>query len=199
MGLLELTTTARVRALLEVGGKTWGSADPAIGQSITAVSAAIERYLGRELKSEARTRGFDLRPGQAIVWLPAYPIASVASVFNDATRVFAAATEIAATNFAVDDQLGSIEFDLYVPVAGPRVLRVTWTGGVGADAATAAAAYPDLSLACELQVAYLMQRRNSLGGTAQQAGGGSTTYSEPIALLPKVKELLAPHRRVRFG
>lgn len=49
---------------------------------------------------------------------------------------------------------------------------------------------PDLAKACEMQAAYMFQRRNSLGRTAVQSGNAQTTFQGDYDLLAGVKRIL---------
>lgn len=197
MAIVDLTTVARVKAVLEQGGKTWSAADALIAQLVTEVSAAIERHLCRGLKAEARVEDFDIAPGQRVLVVEASPIAASPAVVvrADVARVFGDDTIVATTDYVVRSRLGIIEFDAYQPAPGPGVVRVAYTGGLGADGTAIAAGYPDLAAACEMQVAAIVTRRGNLGSSATSGGGGATTYTGALDWLPQVKALLAPLRR----
>lgn len=200
---LELTTLARVKAFANADSVAWSAGVETLAtQLIRSVSRAIERHLGRELKAEARTIDLDVEPGRSLLWLPAYPVSAVASVKLDASREFASSSIVAATAYVVDGRLGAVRFLSPPGVYGPLAARVTYTGGIAADAAAVVAdgsEYLDLAEACELQVLYEVRRRDNPGGTSTQGGGGSTTFEGALKLLTRVLELLAPHRRVFCG
>ena len=203
MAVLELTTATRVKAYAEgFGGKSWGTtADALLAQVIPDVSRRVEQYLCRHMKSEARTEYVTLQSGQRLVSLKGFPVAAspAAVLKNDSLRTFGSDTVVTATNYFLDLVLGVVEFDGWVPVPGPGVLQVVYTGGMAADTASFVAAYPDIAGAADRQVLYVVQRRLNPGGTLQQAGGASATYEGPLKLLPDVEQALAPYRRVRHG
>jgi len=57
--------------------------------------------------------------------------------------------------------------------------------------------YPDVVEACNLQVAFVFQRRDPLGVVSLNTEAGSIQMETPVKLIPLVKELLAGHRNVR--
>jgi hypothetical protein len=198
--VLSLTTAARVKAFLEVGGKSWTAADTLLTQLIPEVSAAFERHCGREFFLEERTRDFDVRPGQMVVQLPAWPITALTEVRNalDPDDFAEASSLVDSDDYVANTRLGIVEFYGPTLVSGPQVLRVKWTGGLAATDANLVAGYPDLALACEMQVAYLLQRRATLGANVQSGGGASMSFGEPgVDLLPDVLRKLAPYVRYR--
>jgi hypothetical protein len=56
-------------------------------------------------------------------------------------------------------------------------------------------AYPAIVEACNQQVAFLFQRKDSLGTTNISTEGGSIGMETPVQLTKMVKEFLAPYRR----
>jgi len=190
---IDLTTTARVKELLDVDDSETGS-DAAIGRLVTSVSARIERYLRRGVEAAARTETFDVMHGRTTYALHAYPVSAVASVKIATSYNFAAAgAKTSNTDYHVDLAAGIVE-QLTTWLTGPRVLQVVYTGGLAADTATVLSNYPDLADAAEKQCVEEWLRRTSLSRTNSNASG-VTEARDVVTLLPIVREILAPYRR----
>lgn len=186
---MDLTTAARVKALIEAGGKAQTALDGMISTLVTVVSAAVEQYLGLGCELKARTETFDLADGQRVVRLGA-PAASISSVKHDLAHVFGAGTDLASTTYNLDDDGRLLYLDDATVTPGRRVLRVAYSGGVAANPAAFAAAWPDVAGACDLQVAHLIQRRDTLGTANLAVGGASEGFDGGVDLLPIVKRVL---------
>lgn len=193
---VDLTTKARVQALLASGGQKTTPFDSWLPTLISDVSARFERYMGRGTKAEARTEDFDAAPDVDRFFLEAYPVSAVASVSYDPDRAFGAETVLDADSYALDARRGIVILDHYaLGRYSPRAVRIVYTGGLGAAAANVVSSYPDLALAADLQIAHLLKQRNALGATAVSAGGGSTSFVGGYALLPEVVATLESYRR----
>ncbi len=59
-------------------------------------------------------------------------------------------------------------------------------------------AYPDIAYACELQTVFVFTRRRDVGMKSVQVAGASVSNYETFKLLPEVKALLNPFRRITF-
>lgn len=169
--------------------------DAALTALIDSVSVAIERYLDRKLYSEERTEYYNVTNRRQEVVLRAYPVATIASVKNSASWDWDNVTAIAAAQYDADDESGLLYVKQNLAV-GRRALQIVYTAGIGTTAAGVATAHPDLAIAAEMQVADEFVRRDSLG-TVQfnLTDGGGTGYQSGVALLPGVRERLAPWRR----
>ena len=204
---MDLTTLQRVRDFLKVPtGKT--EPDTLINQFIPQVSQAIERYLGREglIQSTARIEYHDAEYGQMNLWLRAFPVTSIAEIANDYDRAFAATSVVDAGNYVLYPNTGRVNFYKVALIGGPQVVRVTYTGGIAANTAALVTAAPDLALACEMQVAFLFQRKNILGSTGSSSQGGSISLDKPggdggagAGLIPEVVGILEPFTRAYYG
>lgn len=193
---MDVTTKARVQALLASGGQKTAPLDSLIPTLISGVSAAFELHLGRPLEATSRTETFDADPTVRRFFLRAAPVSAVASVKYDPDRVFGADTLIDSDSYAVDEDLGIVILDGYVLGSfSPRAVQVVYTGGLGADQAALEAAFPELVHAADLQVAHLAKQRHALGATSISAGGGSTAFVGGYDLLPEVRSILELLRR----
>lgn len=194
---IDLSTTARVKAFLGAGGTSLSTAqDTVIAQLIAFYSARFEHEMGRWTKSEARTEQYDIEPGQRMVALKGWPIASIASVKNDDTRTFGSDSVIDPTLYYANLTKGTLQFDWIEPVAGPGALQVVYTAGMAADTTAFITAYPDLAQALDLQVAEVIRRKDRLGATNMSFQGGGFGYEAAVKLLPEVRTTLDLHRRV---
>lgn len=192
---MDLTTVARVKAILEISG---AQHDTVLGQLVTGVSAAIERFLNRRAKEQAYTEQYDVIPGQQRLFLRAYPVAAApAAIFaNDISRTFGGSAVIPATNYYLDLERGIVEFDRQPLVYGPGVVQAIYTGGMGTDENDFVINFPDVAQAAEAQIAYLWQRRGMKGVATLSSGGASISLETPtIELQPGVRAMIQRHRR----
>lgn len=192
---MDLTTSTRVRALLEGGGIQQGSLATLIAQAITDVSAYVERYLDRVVLVGAQVEYHDVLPLGQRFRLAAYPVTAWVDVRHDTGRAFGADTVVDASAYVRDDANGWLEFDRYYLADGPRVLRVSYTGGMAANVDAFVTAYPALAGAVDQQVAALVQRRHSLTAQAVNAGNSGASFQGGMDLLPGVKRVLDEYRR----
>lgn len=196
---MDLTTTARVKTL---GSITSSDQDALLGVLVTAVSARIERYLGRHAEETSRTEYYDVEPGQHVFFLRGYPIASVTSVKNDEDWDFANTDEITSTEFTIigSDHTGRLVIDDAVtPIAGKNALQVVYTGGMGTDTSDFISNFPDVALAADQQTLHEYQRRKQLGIVSSSIGQHSASVEFGVDLLPIVKRALNPYRRMVYG
>lgn len=195
---MDLTTLARVKAVLEQGGVSADALDGLITSLIPGVSARMEQLLGRHVEAAERTEDFNADPRDHGLVLYGFPVTAVASVSYDESRTFGASTVVDSGLYHVDLARGVLRWDGFRLGAGPGVIRIVYTGGMAANTAAFITAFPDLALACDLQVSYLVQRRSAPGGTATVAGAGSRSYVDAYNLLPDVKDAVLAHRRRVF-
>ncbi len=189
-----LTTLARVKAKLDPSSQDDGQ-DAVLTQLIDEVSAQFAAYLQVHTLQKTRDEVHRLRPKTRIVTLDARPIIGDAMVFHGATQTAAAngTTPLDASCYFVRDQSGWIE--LTPPMTAATYFLVQYTGGLGTDAASAAANAPDIADAADLQVAYRYKRQGNPGGNVTSLAGGGTQYDSQYGLLKEVKRVLAPYAR----
>lgn len=191
---MDLTTATRVKTYLE-GADT--SKDAVLAQIITGVSARIERYMNRHAEAAERTEYYDLDYGQRRLFLKGYPVTEIDSIYNDPVdQAFGSTTLIAATDYVLNSVDGEIAFHLTRPLRGPMALKVTYTGGMGANAAAFITAFPEIALAAEWQVVHEFHNRNAPGASSVSIGGASVALVSGLDLLPIVKQALDGHRRM---
>lgn len=192
---MDLTTTTRVRALLEGGGIQQASLATLLAQAVTDVSAYVARYLDRAVQVGAQVEVLDVLPLAQRWRLYAYPVATWTDVRHDTGRVFGADTVLPATTYVRDDANGWLTMDRYYLADGPGVLRIAYTGGMAADTTAFVAAYPAIAAAVDQQVAALVQRRHSLTSQSVNAGSMSSGFDGQYDLLPSVRRVLDEYRR----
>lgn len=198
MTILDLTTTARVAQRLKAGATSVGtSEDSFIGTLITSVSAQIEQYLGRTMYAGSVTEYLDVEPGQRVWRLAAYPVTAWTSANFDPAQTWGSDTALTTTD------------DLYSPVydessllrarsgasfmnqystVQPASLKVVYTGGMASSAAALIAAYPDIALACDMQVCHQYKRKDAIGTSS--VGGPTSLAINAVGLLPEVTAIL---------
>jgi len=198
--MMDLTTVDRVKRIL-VGGDTSkmsSQQNAFLSNMIASVSALVEQWLDRFVKSEAQKEFFDVEWGQRVYKLKGFPIdAGTIVVKNSFSRDFATATAIVASNYnqAQCEVKGTLKIDKVTLSEGPGMLQVEYDGGMSDTTANFIAAFPDVSNAVDFQVAYYYQRRNQLGLSGLSQEGGNVSYQGNITLLPAVKIQLQGHKR----
>lgn len=201
LSIQDFTTLEAVKVLLGVPENEC-SRDEMIEALIDAISGRFVGYLGLHAVSTARVELYEVRQHKKILSLDAKPIDTgqtfeirIASN-DDFTGLSAISTE----TYTLHAPEGWIRFRRQMPNA-PNYVQVTYTGGLGATTADLMSRFPELAHAAELQVKYLLNRRDSLGGTITSGGFGSSNtlqavHTSPYKLLPEVEAILATHRRL---
>ena len=199
MALVEVTTLARVKALLDMSVSVT-TQDAVLNALIAGVSQRFEGFIGRPISAEARTEVYDWPDNRRTsLFLRAYPVSSVATIKNATDWDFSAATALDAADFNVDAETGEVVF-VSPLLTGTRVVQVVYTAGLAANTAALIAAHPVIASAGDLQVAAVWRRRASPQGSVSLIPGqGSLTQESALDLIPEVQSALWPYRRVRFG
>ena len=199
----ELTTVQLVKNILGMGESDTQD-DTAMGVLIRGQSKAIETYLDRHFERTSRTVYFDVEDGQHTWWLLGILVTTITGVWHDTLREFGDSTLVDSDNYTCDEESGELTIDKLTMSSGDRVLKVTYTGGMATTEVKLQADYPDLAQACALQVAYTIQRRDSLGVQSFSAPGGAVAiwpgagFVAPANWLPQVRQILDQHRRGAF-
>lgn len=205
---MELTTEARVAQLVLPGAApNQDEQIPLFRQLILAVSAQVEKFLGRDVQKRTLTEYLTVSSYQRVFHLRAYPVTSVTSVSFDPDQEFAADTALDAGDDFLSpalDQSGllTIRSDLWVGSEPARnALRVVYVGGMAADVESFVTLYPDIAGAVDQQVAFNYHRRNSNGMQSLASEMGSVIVQEPPmpGILSSVRSVLERHRRVVIG
>lgn len=194
---MDLTTVARVKALLDITG---AQHDTSLGVYVPAVSQMVEEYLNRTAFQEIQTDQLDVEIGQRIFLLRAYPVlaAPAPALKHDLSRIFGSGSELATDGYYLNLGRGRIQLDGIALAPGPGTLKVVYTGGMATTTAALITAFPAVARAVDMQTAYVFKRRDSLGAASISGDGGSISL-EAVGLLPMVKEMLQPFRRMETG
>ena len=195
----DFTTLARVKSIIN-SSIADSSQDALLSSFISSVSVKFTKYLACHAVKAERTEVYEVKAGQRIISLDGFPIddssaaVSVKLAYADTDAAFEAATALNDDEFVVNRPAGYIRM-LVEQRRDPAFARVTYTGGL-ALAGEIPDQYPDLAFACDLQVKYLLQRHDNLGGTVSSRAGVSTTYqSSEYGLLTEVRGILDSYRR----
>lgn len=191
-----LTSRAATKAF---AGITGSSRDTEIDYLLYSVSASIERYLNRGVERFERTETYDVDPGQRVWALGAYPVTATSSVSHDSNRSFGSGTAIATADYDVDTELGLVRLDYDLP-PGRGYLRVVYTGGMAASLQALRSYYPEVELACQVQIKEILHRQTVGFGPGMSVSEGGASVSWPAAeLSPEVKRMLDHLRRWVIG
>ena len=206
MALIGATTLARVKDLLEIP-TTATAADATLSTMILVVSAEIEQYIGRPLQVTARTEQYTMNMHGHSIWLRAYPIVSVSSIKVDRYWQFTSSA-IASTRYNISEDTGRVYF-LDTLIGMYRVtgwdtdaedsIQVVYTGGIGSTTAAVITAAPAIAYACDVQVAEDYRRKNNPAVERRGGPSGGTTWTDSHRFLPRVQEMLYPHKRLVHG
>jgi len=213
-----LCTPSDVQIAMQ-GRPATGSSPQQIARLINLFTELVQgpQYLNRLLEIIERTSYFDiadpcgpyttLRHYRARVPLPAMPIAvdgdgnPLIEVWSSSARVYDDDTKLDLfEGYDIDIErgvlrcLGGCQF-----AAGPRALKVTWTGGLVTPASDApkrdAIAPEDLRHACAMQVAAWFTVRKDLAvDSIAIPGGGAISLSDPTKMLAAVRAVLNRYR-----
>jgi hypothetical protein len=165
-------------------GVTTTSTDALISGLITAVSAFIPAYLGRQILAAAYVETYRGN-GQAELVLRNFPITAVASVAFAGQTVTAAADPVQLTpGVLFDDRLLKL-VGYRLPLGAPVV--VTYTAGY-------AATPPDLAQAAVELVGEAFRRRERIGLSSKSLGGQEVIAFSLKEMNDLVRALLAPYQ-----
>lgn len=167
--------------------------DAAITSLIKTVSDRVEKFLGRVVLEATYTEVFDVRPGQQLFRLKAWPVDTAQSftVKNDADQDWSGATALDATLYVVAPNYGRLQFKNYSLIDGPQALQVAYTGGLAANQA----AVPDeIETAAKMFVAEVWRRRKELAATSEGVGGFNVSMTEAVKMPMVVAEILRGHQ-----
>ena len=162
---------------------------------IDQVSVRCEQYCMRNFIQATVTETFSISEWQNTIRVRRYPISAVSSLREDYIGSFGASSEVDTGDYdwqnVARGQKGLIRSKYRPWTAGVSTVRVVYTGGL---ARSVGALPQDLRLSVARQVAYLYQRRASLGVTGESIGGGSVTLLSEPDLLPDVRRVWATYR-----
>lgn len=106
-----LVSVAELKDFLGLAGS---NRDNAVERAINAASSIIATHLGRKLCDSSlgtpweRTEYHSLDCYSSELWLADWPAVSITKVYEDATRGYGVATEVAATGYVIDKAQGRL-------------------------------------------------------------------------------------------
>ena len=173
-----------------------------LGIIVDATSARIQTHLNRNLTLAQYTEYFEAGFSRRKFYASAYPIVISANqpfVLTDNGTVLTIDDD-----FYLRQEDGLIEIDLAPIFVVPRQIKAVYYGGYDVvDDSTSlndgALDVPDdMRLAAYMQCSYMYKRRNDLGLTSINIGGGGFSIAKmpAVELLPDVKAILRNFRRV---
>lgn len=193
--MADLCTTAQVKTALNIGNTT---KDTLIDSLVDAATAWIERYCDRTFSSTTQTDYFspghgDWRvQGDSTILVPKhYPIISVTSLHESASRSFSPAYLIAAAGYYAEDHRVVLYAD-QAPgafTAGQRTVRLVYVAGYAAIPA-------DLERAAIMLCVHLFRAADKLQqGIASQSMGDMTVTFKDEEMPKEVRGILDLFRR----
>jgi hypothetical protein len=192
---MDLTTLAKVKALLELTETDW---DALITELVGAVSERCASYCNRDFESKSRVEYHDGN-GQYL-YLKALPVVSIASVHGSDTWEWGTDNLIPAADYQLMEA-GMLAYRYGAWPYGPQALKVTYTGGYDAlfegDGSPPEGYNPppdDLEMAARTQVAYDFRRRKDIGLESVSFPDGSIQKVNSGEFLPSVKSVLNRYR-----
>jgi hypothetical protein len=205
--IVDLTTTDNMRQWMDE--EVIKSHDRLMRSMITALSASVEKHLGRYVEETARTTYVDVETaGQNVIWMRGYPITTMTSIYEDSSRSYATGSLVSSSNYSSGTEslrIGRVEFD-YNLVKGFEVLKVTYTGGMGTSAADFLTNFPELAHAVERQIWFDWNNRDMVGLDSLSGGqisGGNrrqvpflTWWADWGNFIPDLVQEIKNHRSV---
>src|SRR3989337_1356132 len=183
--MIDITTTTRVQNIIKSSSLPTADGN-LIADMIDGLTPVAERWLGRKLQKTAYTQQMDVRRGQSVFQLDAYPVETspALALRNDLGRDFTG-TAIDADNYYLDLERGTNTFDKSYLVWGPGVLQAIWTGGMASSTTilVSSSAFEGIDLGADLQIAHVFQRRHEVGATSFAAEGGSIAAARSFGRL----------------
>lgn len=164
---------------------------------IDGVSEAFNQYVARTLAKTTYTAVYLDGNGKARLFLPNWPIISVASIAEDGIAL----TEGEYNDYLLYKDEGILLRASGYWSAGPKMVLLTYTAGYVVQGATPSAgetALPaDLGLACMMQVAreWKKGQLGEWGMTSKSTPDGATVARTEAGLMKEVREILDHYRR----
>jgi len=191
--MIDLATLPKIKTLCNIDADNTTN-DAVLRDIIASVSQKIENHLGRYIETTERTQYFDVRPGDYVFPVDAYPVSSY-TAYNDADWVYS--TAISGTYTHMDNSTGCLFVTDGVLVSGFKALKVVYTGGMATMTEELLDNYADLANAAERQVIFEYKTRGKIGVQSQSSGGGASISWQADGLLPEVKQSLLAYRNFK--
>lgn len=160
--------------------------DAILTDLLTKVSKRVETWLNRLIEKSARSKYYDA--GRRLYYLPAYPIDTSASL----TVYWQDQLQTVNSDYWIWDEEGMIEMYTLYEKTEPREILIGWTGGYS----TVASLPEDMQLGVVMQTAFIFKSKKNIGISSISLPDGSMSMNTPLQLLPEVKDILRPYRRL---
>lgn len=195
-GILQVTTVDRVKQFMSDEVEQTVENDPLIDTLITSVSQSFEKEMNRVIRVATYTDYPNVSAGQKFVYLKAYPVTSISEVSYDPTnRTFDVDDELDSSLYDVLDTDGILLMDRVQLVAGVKILKVTYLGGMASSTSDFIGKYPDISLAADITVAFWMRRKRKIEASSASSGGGGSVGLLDLKIPDAAKEILKRYVR----
>ncbi len=198
---MKLITVDGLKAFAEIRDTSVGTAT-LLDIIVTSVSARIQTYLNRNLTLANYTEHFNAGYGRKKFYVSAYPIV----IDNDRPFILTdnGSQMTLNSDFFLREDEGLIEMNTAPVFIVPNQIKVVYYGGYPIiDDSTSLndgtlAVPDDIKLAVYMQCSYMYKRRNDLGLTSINIGGGGFSIAKmpAVELLPEVKSILRNFRHV---
>ena len=206
---IKLVSVANVRAYLNFSST---NQDTLLGELIEQVSEDIQNYCDRTFTAATNELEYPVGGGQYLS-LKRFPITTITHIRYNVDSDFSdSADDISSDDYKyaaslkdqglvfykrskLNIQLSNMTYASgYVWPNDPDSLQVKYTGGYS-DTAGVLDVPSDLKKACTMQVAYLFDRRKSLGTRNVSGQEGSLNYEGIYEFLPNVAGVLDKYKR----
>jgi len=195
MAAIKLVSAANVRTYLNF---TSTNQDTLIEELIEQVSEDIQSHCDRTFTEGTDVLEYPIGGGKYLS-LKRFPITSVSHVrYNTDFDFTDSGDDVDSDSYTISgdfDDLGLIFFKGYKWHNAEGSLQVKYTGGY-ADTADILNVPDDLKKACIMQVAYLMDRRKSMGVRNASGQEGSLNFESGYDFLPTVLGMVDRYRRL---
>lgn len=186
MPVLQLTTTARVKAYGDIQSQVWSPANEMLlSDLINAVSLGFEQYCSRGFIVAERTEARRINHW----FLPAssFPVVSISSVMVSMTGNSHDYQPISESSYDISENGDGINV---FGISRGALVKYTYSGGIATDTDDVIANHPSLENACRLQVLSLWKRRTSPDRSGMTLGTGETQWTGEYGLLKDVESTL---------
>jgi len=190
---MDMTTKERIKLLRGIDDT---GADDQIDQVIGGVSARFEAILGRHALDTSYEETYELHRAAKVLWLRAYPISAISAVtYSSVPNDTSATALIADDEYYLDAEAGIVRLRLSTTPYDPGYIAVEYDGGMGTTTAAFITNYPEIAAACDQQVVYELNRRNTPGGQLSTRDGRTEFSKSEVNLLRGVREVLVTYSR----
>lgn len=187
-----LTTLARARQQLKVPVATVDAdLDDIITRFINVASFNIEKWTDRQLLTRAQTDYQDGRKQNRIV-LKQWPVTSITSVYDDPESTFTDGL-IAATDYAIDEQIGVVLLNGLQFTKGTRNIQVIYVAGY-----LTTDEVPDLEEACLQLVTFYFDKRSDEAVQVETKNKNNETTRYLQKIPEYIQDMIRPYKRYEF-